>query len=196
MTDQYTQGDFHATVGQPQYQKSSGGTLKEKLNRGGRAMKNATKKAAGATKRAAQIAKIKYDIDACNKNIVNIKQDLGMNLYPLLDLNEMDNVMSRFRDAKTRVLLQQDAILRHRQALEHVEREKDVERMRSDVDKVRSDLDHSSMQQGTMGQPPALSPMHKGSLGQQGTFGEQGTFAQGTGTFGQGTSLQPGSVIH
>jgi hypothetical protein len=110
------------TVHVPEQKRGCTGSLKGKMNRACGALNNASKEAAAATKRAAQIVKLKHEIADCNKNILSIKKEFGEKLYPLLDVNATETAMARFREAKARIVQQQDAILLKEQelnALEH-----------------------------------------------------------------------------
>jgi hypothetical protein len=77
---------------------------KGKLHQAFDKVKIKTKKAAKVGKRKGQKGKLQHDIETCNRSIASIKQELGETLFPLLDVNDMDNVMVRFRDAKSRIL--------------------------------------------------------------------------------------------
>jgi hypothetical protein len=106
-----------------------GGEPKGKLHQAIDKVKYKTKKAAHAGKRKGQKGKLQHDIDACNRAIASIKQDLGPTLYALLDVNDIDNAMVRFREAKTRILQQQERMLAHQKELDALVRDIPLERL-------------------------------------------------------------------
>lgn len=86
-------------------------------------VKDATNRAAAATKRAAQKAKLSGDISNCQWRITNLKQEMGMDIYQMMDSDDLQNVQSRFQECKALVKEQEEQITKLQGEIARIEAE-------------------------------------------------------------------------